>query len=95
MVPDPRAASSHHRLRPLNEPHPLPVEVDADGHPAVVIVRERRMVVQQILDYWRIDDEWWRERPLSRFYWQVVLEDGRSLTVFQDLLERQWWQQRY
>ena len=69
--------------------------MDADGHPAVVIVRERRMVVQQILDYWRIDDEWWRERPLSRFYWQVVLEDGRSLTVFQDLLERQWWQQRY
>ncbi len=95
MVPDSRAASSHHRLRPLNEPQTVLVEVDLEGWPVAVTLRNRRMAVQQILDCWRIDDEWWRERPVSRFYWQVALEDGRSVTVFLDLIERQWWRQNY
>lgn len=95
MVPDSRAASSHHRLRPLNEPQPVLVEMDTDGRPSAVILRDRRMAVQQVLDGWRIDDEWWRERPLSRFYWQIALEDGRSVTVFNDLVEQRWWRQSY
>lgn len=95
MVPDPRAAGSHHRLRPLNQPQAVLVEVDPDGRPLAVTLSERRVVVQQVLDCWRIDDEWWRERPLSRFYWQVALEDGRSVTIFLDLIERQWWRQSY
>lgn len=95
MVPDPRETSGHHRLRPLNEPQAVLVETDVDGRPAAVILHSRRLVVEDVLDGWRIDDEWWRERPVSRLYWQVVLKDGRSLTVFHDLLEHQWWQQRY
>lgn len=95
MVPDPRAAGSHHRLRPLNQPRTVLVEVDPSGRPAAVTLRDRRVVVQQVLDCWRIDDEWWRERPLSRLYWQVALEDGRPITIFIDLIECQWWRQSY
>lgn len=95
MVQNSRAASSHHRLRPLNKPQAMRVEVDSENRPSAVVMRDRRLEVQQILDCWRIDDEWWRERSLSRFYWQIVLENGRSLTVFQDLVEQQWWQQSY
>jgi hypothetical protein len=60
-----------------------------------VTLRDRRMMIQQVLDGWRIDDEWWRECPLSRFYWQIALEDGRSVTVFIDLVEQRWWRQSY
>jgi hypothetical protein len=49
----------------------------------VAVVRER----------WRIDDEWWR-RPISRAYHAVVLDDGRSVTLYRDLLEERWYAQR-
>lgn len=50
--------------------------------------------VASIEDCWRIDDEWWREKPVSRLYFEVLLEDGRRLTVFKDLLQGQWYRQK-
>jgi hypothetical protein len=51
--------------------------------------------VAAVQDRWRIDDEWWRDAPLSRMYWQVRLESGRVATVFQDLIGGAWCEQRY
>ena len=85
--------------RPLNTPAPVRVRADPEGRPAAVGVRvgERRAVplraVSAIADTWRIDDEWWRERPVSRLYYRLALEDGTALTVYQDLLTGAWWRQ--
>jgi hypothetical protein len=95
MVPDSRTESGHYRLRPLNEPQSIVVELGSDGLPAFVMQHNCRYAVDQILDTWRIDDEWWREEPVSRFYWMLALEDGRPMTVFHDLLANQWWRQSY
>ena len=43
--------------------------------------------------HWR--DEWWRERPVSRLYFEVALEDGRTLTVYRDLANCEWYRQTY
>lgn len=51
--------------------------------------------VAGIQSVWRIDDEWWRNRPVSRVYYSLLMEDGRLLTVFQDLEDSTWWEQRY
>jgi hypothetical protein len=51
--------------------------------------------ITRIEDRWRVDDEWWRGRPVSRFYFQVLLEDGRHATVFHDLIDDRWYEQRY
>jgi len=40
--------------------------------------------VEAVLETWRIDNEWWRERPVSRVYYRLVLEDGRTVTVYRD-----------
>jgi len=48
-----------------------------------------------VLETWRIDDEWWRERAVSRTYFSLLLEDGRTVTLFRDLVSRRWWQQSY
>ena len=40
---------------------------------------------EAVLETWRIDDEWWRERPMSRVYYSVLLEGGRTVTVYQGL----------
>jgi hypothetical protein len=42
-----------------------------------------------------VDDEWWRDTPLSRMYYQLQLEGGRVVTVYQDLIGDEWWLQRY
>jgi hypothetical protein len=50
--------------------------------------------VSAIQDRWRLDDEWWRERPISRLYHTLVLEDGSLLVVYRDLVAAEWYVQR-
>ena len=54
----------------------------------------RRREVLEVLDTWRIDDEWWRKQSVSRLYYRVVLEDGTMTGLFKDLISDQWYQQR-
>jgi hypothetical protein len=95
MEPNSRAAASTHRLRSLNEPLTVTVQLDAAGIPRTITLRRRRCTVAGVQETWRVDDEWWRPRAVSRLYFQVVLEDGRLLTLYRDLLEGHWWMQRY
>lgn len=90
------------RLRPLDAPFPVRVRTDREGRPVEILrgTREGRGVrgsvragrVAAIREIWRIDDEWWR-RPIARLYHEVVLENGRILTLYLDLIEGGWWVQ--
>lgn len=80
------------KLRALNEPRPARVETDDGGTPLAVLHGRRRRRVEAVRETWRIDDEWWRRR-ISRLYHTVVLEDGRSVTVYRDLVEGRWYVQ--
>jgi hypothetical protein len=69
-------------------PRPIPVRargtpVEVDGTP-VAAVREE----------WVVEDRWWTARPLRRRYFELVLEDGRDVVVFRDLVGREWFCQR-
>jgi hypothetical protein len=71
------------------------VEVDEQGWPVTVeddqpLSRPRR--IEEIIEIWRIDDEWWRT-PISRQYVDVVLEGGGHVVLFQDLTTGQWFMQ--
>ena len=95
MVTDTGATGGPGRVRPLNRPRPLRVEADGDGRPAAVWLSGRRYAVEAVLERWRIDDEWWRQRPVSRLYYRLALEDGRTVTVYRDLVSGRWAQQAY
>jgi hypothetical protein len=71
------------------------VEADEPGEPQVVVLGRERLAVAAVQDRWRIDDEWWRERPVSRVYFSVLLEDGRRLTIYRDLVTGRWSEQNY
>ena len=90
------ATDGARELRPLNAPIPIEVEVDERGYPCVVRRRgwRRPRAVAQVQDRWRIDDEWWRARPISRLYHALLLEDGTLLTVYRNLLTDAWFEQR-
>ena len=83
-------------LRPLNAPSPLRVLLDAQGR-VVSIWRQGRLTprtIAAVQDRWRIDDEWWREHPISRAYYALLLDDGSLLTIYHDLITDTWFEQR-
>jgi hypothetical protein len=80
------------KLRALNEPKAAIVHADGNGIPVAVVHGRKRLRVEAVRETWRIDDEWWR-RPISRVYHTVVLEDGKSVTLYQDLAAGGWFMQ--
>ena len=101
MVATAGEASRPYRLRtvtglsPLKEPRPLTVATGDAGEPVAVVLGGRRLAVERVEDVWRIDDEWWREEEVSRLYYRLLLEDGRPLVVFRDLVRELWCEQSY
>ena len=86
-------------LKPIGLPRPVEVRTDAHGDPVAVTRgrpgggREAR--VESIEEAWRVGEEWWREAPLERTYYLLLLEGGRPLTIFHDGVFDAWFEQRY
>ncbi|MDP6605708.1 MAG: hypothetical protein QF664_05565 [Dehalococcoidia bacterium] len=101
-------------LLPLGLPVPVRVQVDAAGLPSTVTLGGQQggapLAVEQVDEAWRIAEEWWRETPLGRTYYRVIVDGGRPLMLFHDdlaasspagtgtagaNLEGDWYEQRY
>ena len=88
MVTDPGTARAARSQR-LNAPRSALVEASLDGTPC----RVNRQAVQIVREEWRVVDRWWTEEPVSRRYFDTVLEDGRCAVVFYDEEGRGWFTQ--
>ncbi len=93
MVKDTRAATGVGDVRALNRPQAIEVRADGDGQPAALKLRRSWVKVESVADRWRIDDEWWRERPVSRTYYGCVVDQGLRVVVYHDLTTGEWYQQ--
>jgi hypothetical protein len=95
MVAHPRDASARRSARylidagRLNAPRPALVEAQFDGTPAVV----NRQPVALVREEWRVVDRWWTEEPVSRRYFDVVLESGQNVCVYRDDENAAWFTQ--
>ena len=94
MVADPGAPAGVDRLRPLNGPRPVAVELAPDGQPGAVVDRGRRLTVESVRDRWLVEEEWWRE-PVGRRYVEVLLADGSVRTLYLDTFAGRWYVQAY
>ena len=96
MVAHSRTALRVDRLRALNAPEVVSVELDVIGQPRSVRRPKNEgggQAVENILDVWRIDDEWWR-LTISRLYYDVMLEGGGHVVLFNDLVTGDWFAQQ-
>ena len=50
--------------------------------------------ITAINDLWQVNDEWWREHPISRRYYQITTQSDSRLIVFQDDLNGHWYWQK-
>ena len=58
------------------------IEVIAlQGMPKAVRYRKRVLQVEEIVNGWRIDEEWWR-KPISRPYYETTFTSGSRFTIF-------------
>ncbi len=82
----------------MNLPVAITVQEDASHQPlslSLTLAKQgRRLKVASIDSQWKIDEEWWREKPIVRMYYQVTTEDGRRITIFRDRVSGKWYQQR-
>jgi hypothetical protein len=56
--------------------------------------RVNRLAVAVVREEWRVVDRWWTEEPVSRRYFDVVLESGELAVVFRDVEGGGWFEQR-
>jgi hypothetical protein len=89
VVADSGAASAARPAR-LNSPQQALVESAFDGTPREVNARPVMLVREE----WRVVDRWWTDDPLSRRYFDLVLEGGERCVVFRDVERGGWFTQR-
>jgi len=94
MDADTRKAMGTNASKPLNLPGAVFVEENHSGSPIAVKLKQRHSIIT-IEDCWRIDDEWWRSEPVSRVYYAVILDSGRRMVLYNDLIKKCWYQQMY
>ena len=90
MVADSGTKSAARSARRVNEPQSALVEANFDGTPW----RVNRQSVALVREEWRVVDRWWTEEPISRRYFDVVLESGENAVVFHDDEQGRWFTQR-
>ncbi len=81
-----------HRLRPLNLPRSIGVELNEGDLPVTITFAGKRRQVEEIGEIWRIDDEWWRDQ-IARRYVEVMLVGGGHVVVYEDLIGGGWFMQ--
>jgi hypothetical protein len=89
VVADSRAPSAARPAR-LNEPQPALVEPGFDGTPREV----NRSPVLIVREEWRVVDRWWTDDPVSRRYFDLVLDGGERCVVYRDVERGGWFTQR-
>jgi hypothetical protein len=90
VVASSRIARALRTSRRLNEPRPALVVSTGAGVPRFV----NRQPVALLREEWRVVDRWWTEEPISRCYFEVVLESGQNVVVFRDEERSCWFTQR-
>ena len=73
----------------VNEPRPALVEARFGGP-----TRVNRQAIALVREEWRVVDRWWTEEPVSRRYFDVVLESGENAVVFHDDEQGRWFTQK-
>ena len=90
MVANPRSSRALRTSRRLNEPRPALVVSTGAGMPRFV----NRQQVALLREEWRVVDRWWTEEPISRRYFDLVLDSGQNVVVFRDEERSCWFTQR-
>jgi hypothetical protein len=69
---------------------PKPARVRAEHGTPVAVAGVR---VEEVKEFWIVEDRWWTERPIRRYYWELNTVAGANVVVFHDKLTDRWFSQ--
>jgi hypothetical protein len=74
---------------------PTPVElIENDEHGSTWLkLSEAWVKITAIKNLWEMDGYGEQEQPVVRMHFRVTTQEGRTLLLFQDLLEGQWYRE--
>lgn len=71
----------------------IDVTPDAHGIPVSFTWNGQVHRVSEVVQQWRVDTEWWRQRTW-RAYYKLTTTSGLLVVVYQNLLTETWYLQR-
>lgn len=73
----------------------IPVEVDVSGLPTRFTRKQKQYVVENVVQFWRIETNWWNSR-ISKEYFQVITVSGALVIIVHDSIADTWeWYRLY
>jgi hypothetical protein len=71
---------------------PLQVQTNSRDQPAIFQLNGRRYVVEQVVQQWEVDTDWWTEqgRVWRRHYAVTTRGDGLFCVISYDVLKDEW-----
>lgn len=76
--------------KPAAPKAPEPVRVRADHGKPVAVAGVR---VEEVREFWIVEDRWRDEHPIRRHYWELITVQGSNVVVFHDLVTDRWFSQ--
>ncbi len=61
--------------------------------PKAIWFNKTLKTIEVIRELWEIEDEWWRNH-IARRYFDVILDGGKHLVIYQDRLTGKWFAQK-
>jgi DNA polymerase-4 len=83
---------SSNRLK-LYEPCYVEISADERGLPRFVRTNNGWKQVDAVIKQWKVDWNWWSDDPVSRSYFQLLLQDGSFLQIFYNCITNNWYRQ--
>ena len=69
---------------------PKPLRVSTEHGTPITIAGVH---VDEVREFWIVEDRWWTEQPIHRHYWELITVAGRNVVVFHDKLTDGWFSQ--
>jgi hypothetical protein len=85
--------------RLLDPPRPIEVELGEDGEPCSLRGAPRAGLAGlagpvEAVQGWITEMDWWRDQPIAREYWRVLLHGRLLCEVFRDRTDGAWYLER-
>ena len=65
---------------------PVTVQEDEEHGPLAVTLEGTLLEIVSVDERWEDVEDWWKDNPVTKMYYQVTLGSGHQVTVFKNVV---------
>ena len=62
------------------------MQEDDEFRPVALVLEDRSQTVASVDERCEVEEDWWKDNPVVRMCYRVILRDGRQLTIFRNMV---------